>query len=227
MQNDLASEQPQSLTPTARSKVRRLPQRSSYERNLIYKILDEGLVCHVGFAVEGQPFVIPTAYGRVADRLYIHGSPMSRMVKALSTGIEICVTVTLLDGLVLARSAFHHSMNYRSIVVFGEATVVDELEQKMAALQAFTEQIVPGRWADIRQPNREELEATVVLSLPLEEASAKIRVGHPIDDPEDYNLPVWAGEIPLKLKADLPVNDPSLPTEIKPPQYIFNQSRFG
>jgi uncharacterized protein len=226
MQHNPASEQLQSLTPTARSKVRRLPQRSSYERDLIYKILDEGLVCHVGFAIEGQPFVIPTAYARVADYLYIHGSPISRMVRALSSGIEICVTVILLDGLVLARSAFHHSMNYRSVVVFGEATVVHETEQKMAALQAFSEQIVPGRWADVRQPNLKELEATIVLSLPLEEASAKTRVGHPTDDPEDYNLPVWAGEIPLKLQADLPINDSCLPAEIEPPQYIFDQPRF-
>ena len=214
-----------SFPPTSRSKVRRLPKQGSYERALIYKILDEGLVCYVGFAVEGQPFVIPTAYARIADQIYLHGSPLSRMMRSLSSGIEVCTTVTLLDGLVLARSAFHHSMNYRSVMIFGTATVVTELEQKMTALQAFSEQIVPGRWAEVRQPNAIELEATIVLALPLVEASAKVRTGHPTDEREDYHLPIWAGEIPLKLVADAPINDAALLTEIAPPAYASNYLR--
>ncbi len=226
MKSERPLEQSPNLMPTDRSRVRRLPQRGSYERELIDKILDEGLVCHVGFAIEGQPFVIPTAYARVADQIYIHGSPMSRMAQALGNSIEVCITVTLLDGLVLARSAFHHSMNYRSVVAFGTATVMHEPEQKRVALKAFSEQIVPGRWAEVRKPNSKELEATVVLSLPLMEASAKIRAGHPTDDQEDYDLPVWAGEIPLKLTADLPVNDSCLPTEIKPPDYAIDYPKF-
>ena len=157
MQHNPTSEQPSSLTPTARSKVRRLPKQGSYERDLIYKILDEGLVCHVGFAVEAQPYVVPTAYARVADRLYIHGSPISRMMRSIGSGIEVCVTVTLLDGLVLARSAFHHSMNYRSVMVFGTAIAVAEPAQKLAALQAFSDHIALGRWAEVRQPSQPNL----------------------------------------------------------------------
>jgi uncharacterized protein len=213
-------EQAQDFTPTGRSKVRRLPKQGSYERDAIYKILDEGLICYVGFVVEGQPFVIPTAYARIADRIYIHGSPISRMMRSLSSGIEVCITVTLLDGLVLARSAFHHSMNYRSVMIFGTATVISELEHKMMALQAFSDQIAPERWADVRQPNSNELEATVVLGLPLVEASAKVRTGPPTDEREDYNLPIWAGEIPLRLVADSPISDVSLLTGIEPPIYV-------
>ena len=223
----MQSEQPlkDSFTPTGRTKVRRLPNRSNYDRDVIYDILDEGLVCHVGFAIKEQPYVIPTAYARVGDQLYIHGSPLSRMIRSLSSGIEVCLTVTLLDGLVLARSAFHHSMNYRSVVMLGTATVVLELDQKMAALQAFSEHIVPGRWQEVRQPNLKELEATVVLSLPLIEASAKVRTGHPSDDKEDYLLPVWAGEIPLRMIADSPINDDSLLTGIVQPDYALNYLR--
>jgi uncharacterized protein len=227
MQQDPALEPLPSFTPTGKSKVRRLPKQGSYERELIYKILDEGLVCYVGFAIEGQPFVIPTAYARVADRIYIHGSPIGRMMRSLGSGIEVCITVTLLDGLVLARSAFHHSMNYRSVMIFGTATVVSELDQKMSALQAFTEHIVPGRWSEVRQPNSKELEATVVLALPLIEASAKVRAGHPTDEPEDYDLPIWAGEIPLRLVADSPINDSSLLQGIEPPDYALNYLKLG
>lgn len=227
MQCNQTPEQSPSFTPTGRSKVRRLPKQGSYERDLSYKILDEGLVCYVGFAVEGQPFVIPTAYARIADQIYIHGSPISRMMRSLSSGIEVCITVTLLDGLVLARSAFHHSMNYRSVMIFGTATVVAELEQKMAALQAFSEQIVPGRWAEVRQPNQIELEATVVLALPLVEASAKVRTGHPTDEREDYRLPIWAGEIPLRLVADSPIKDACLSEEIAPPDYASNYLKLS
>lgn len=198
------------FTPTQRTTVKRLPKRANYEQDTVYQILDEGLVCHVGFVVDNQPYVIPTAYGRVEDKLYIHGSPASRMLRTLQAGIQVCVTVTLLDGLVLARSAFHHSMNYRSVVVFGTASVVSDPEDKLKALHAFTEHIVPGRWEEIRQPNRNELAGTLVLSLPLVEASAKVRTGPPVDDEADYELPVWAGEIPLRLVAGVPINDPRL-----------------
>lgn len=163
---------------------------------------------------------MPTAYGRVGDRLYIHGSPASRMLRTLQQGIEVCVTVTLLDGLVLARSAFHHSMNFRSVVIFGTATVVESMEEKMAALQAFTEHIVPDRWAEVRPPNSSELAGTLVLSLPLEEASAKIRTGPPKDDAADYALPVWAGELPLRVVAQPPIPDPHLASEIAVPAHV-------
>jgi len=221
LDNEIAQEQ----TATQRSLLRRLPQRSQYEQQVIYQILDEGLVCHVGFAVDGQPFVIPTAYGRVDDRLYIHGSPASRMLRSLQGGIEVCVTITLLDGLVLARSAFHHSMNYRSIVIFGTATMVESAEQKLEALQAFTEHVLPGRWAEVRQPSRQEVQGTLVLSLPLTEASAKIRTGPPVDDEADYDLPVWAGEVPLRLTAAPPINDPRLSTGIIAPSYALHYYR--
>lgn len=213
------------LTATQRSQIRRLPQRGQYERDCVYQILDEGLVCHLGFVVDGQPFVIPTAYGRVGDRLYIHGSPASRMLRTLQGGVEVCVTVTLLDGLVLARSAFHHSMNYRSVVVFGTAAVVEGADEKLAALEAFTEHIVPDRWAEVRLPNRQEVAGTLVLSLPLSEASAKVRTGSPVDDEADYKLPVWAGEIPLHLTAGKPIDDPRLILGIEPPSYVRNYTR--
>ncbi len=208
------------FSPTQRSQIKRLPQRGEYERQTIYEILDEGLICQVGFAVEGQPFVIPTAYGRVADRLYIHGSPASRMLRTLTAGIEVCVTVTLLDGLVLARSAFHHSMNYRSVVVFGRATRVEDADEKLEALKAFTEHVMRDRWAAVRPPNRQELAGTLVLALPLTEASAKIRSGAPVDDEADYALPVWAGELPLKVMPLAPIADPRLAAEIALPAHI-------
>lgn len=213
------------LPVTPRSQIRRLPQRGEYDCQLIQQILDQGLVCHVGFAVEGQPFVIPTAYGRVGDRLYIHGSPASRMLRSLQEGIQVCLTVTLLDGLVLARSAFHHSMNYRSVVIFGKATLVEEANQKREALKAFTEHIISNRWSEIRQPSPQELQGTLVLSLPLTEASAKVRTGPPLDDQADYSLPVWAGVIPLQQVATLPVPDPQLDSEIPLPEYAQNYSR--
>lgn len=200
---------------TDRTTLKRLPKRGFYERELVYSILDEAFICHVGFAVEGQPFVIPTGFGRVDDRLYIHGSQISRMLRTLAGGIDICVTVTLLDGLVLARSAFHHSMNYRSVVVFGRASMVDDKEAKLAALRAFSEHVIPGRWDEARQPTDQELKATAVLSLALEEASSKVRTGPPIDDEEDYALPIWAGVLPLRLVAGAPLPDPRLPEGIE------------
>lgn len=215
------------LTTTPRTQIKRFQQRGEFERQVIYQILDEGLVCHVGFAVDGQPFVIPTAYGRVGDRLYIHGSPASRMLRSLQSGIAVCVTVTLLDGLVLARSAFHHSMNYRSVVIFGTATTVQDPNQKLEALEAFTEHIIPRRWAEVRQPNRQELQGTLVLSLPLDEASAKVRTGSPNDDEADYSLPVWAGVVPLQMIAGEAIADPRLSPEISFPSYVQNYTRIS
>ena len=203
-----------------RSTVKRLPQRASYERELIYQILDEGFICYVSFVAEGQPFVIPTAYGRVEDKLYIHGSPASRMLRALQTGIEVCVCVTLVDGLVLARSAFHHSLNYRSVVIFGTATIVKEQKHKLEALKAFCEHIIPQRWQEVRPPNRQELNGTLVLSLPLIEASAKMRTGAPVDDEKDYKLPIWAGVIPLNITPGKPISDPSLSPDIPIPASV-------
>ncbi len=213
------------VRPTLKTKLRRLPKRGSYDRELIYGILDEAFICHVGFVVDSQPFVIPTAYARVEDRLLIHGSAASRMMRSLAEGIEVCVTVTLLDGLVLARSAFHHSMNYRSVVVFGKASFVRDEREKFDALHAFTEHIIKGRWADVRPPNENELKATTVLSLPLQEASAKVRKGHPVDDEADYELNAWAGEMPLRLTTGAPAPDARLAAEINLPSYVSNYAR--
>ncbi|MBV8883579.1 MAG: pyridoxamine 5'-phosphate oxidase family protein [Chroococcidiopsidaceae cyanobacterium CP_BM_RX_35] len=222
LEDEISQEQ---LSITQRSKLKRMPSRGHYERELIYQILDEGLICHIGFAVDSQPFVIPTAYGRVGDRLYIHGSSASRMMRSLTNGIEVCITVTLLDGLVLARTAFHHSMNYRSVVIFGTATVVQDVNQKLKALEAFTEHIVPKRWATVRQPTPQELQVTSVLELPLDEASAKVRTGPPGDEEGDYSIPVWAGVIPLELTAGTPISDPRLQSEISLPSYLHNYTR--
>jgi nitroimidazol reductase NimA-like FMN-containing flavoprotein (pyridoxamine 5'-phosphate oxidase superfamily) len=213
------------LIRTERTTLKRLPQRGNYDREIVNQILDEGFICHVGFVVDGQPFVVPTGYARVADRLFIHGSQASRMLRTLGRGIDVCVTVTLIDGLVLARSAFHHSMNYRSVVVFGRATVVEEREAKLAALLALSEHMIPGRWADVRGPNERELQQTTVLSLPITEASAKVRTGPPLDDEEDYDLPVWAGVIPLRLIAEAPVDDPGLRVEMAAPEYARSYRR--
>jgi nitroimidazol reductase NimA-like FMN-containing flavoprotein (pyridoxamine 5'-phosphate oxidase superfamily) len=200
-------------------RVRRLPKRAAYDRAAIDAILDEALVCHLGFVHNGQPFVIPTLHARVGDRVYVHGSAASRMLRTLGAGFPACLTVTLLDGLVLARAAFHHSVNYRSVVVLGTAEPVSDPDQKVCALRAFTEHVLPGRWDDIRPPTRQELEATAVLSLPLDEASAKVRTGPPVDDEEDYALGVWAGVIPLRLQALAPAADPRLPPGVAPPLY--------
>lgn len=210
---------------TARTTLKRLPQRGSYDRELIDQILDEGFVCHVGFVVDGQPFVIPTGYARVGGKLFIHGSQASRMLRTLGKGIDVCLTVTLIDGLVLARSAFHHSMNYRSVVVFGRATAVDDPEEKIVALRALSEHMIPGRWDDVRQPNEREVQLTTVLSLSLHEASAKVRTGPPLDDEEDYELPIWAGVIPLQMVADGPIADTRLPINIDAPRYALDYKR--
>lgn len=215
------------LQTTPRSKLKRLPKRGSQERELIYSILDEALIAHIGFITNNQPFVIPMAYGRKSDRLYLHGSSISRLIKTLEQGVEVCLTVTLVDGLVVARSLFHHSMNYRSVVLFGKAELVDNERDKMIALEAFTEQIIPGRWQDARIPNVKELKATTVLSLPIEEGSAKIRKGQPLDDEEDYSLPIWAGELPLRVIAGKPIPDPRLDNAIAIPENIKNYHRGG
>jgi uncharacterized protein len=213
------------INPTAKTKLKRIPKRGNFERETIYKILDEAFICHVGFAIDDKPFVIPTGYARIGDDLMIHGSAASRMMRSLSEGIDVCVTVTLVDGLVLARSAFHHSMNYRSVVVFGKAKIVEDESEKIEALRAFTEHIVPNRWEDVRTPTALELKATTVLSLPLNEASAKIRTGNPVDDEADYALDVWAGVLPLSLTTDKPISDDRLKSGISVPQNILNYSR--
>jgi nitroimidazol reductase NimA-like FMN-containing flavoprotein (pyridoxamine 5'-phosphate oxidase superfamily) len=215
----------ETFLPTDRTKLNRLPKRGEFDRELIYSILDEAFICHVGFVVEGQPYVIPTGYARAGDQLLIHGSGASRMLKALSGGIEVCVTVTLVDGLVLARSAFHHSINYRSVMVFGTAHVLQSEVEKLEALRAFSEHIIKHRWEEVRPPTPNELKATLVLSLPLEEASAKVRTGPPVDDEIDYEMKVWAGEVPLRLSGGIPVNDPRLPAGINPPPYTYDYTR--
>src|SRR5262252_609181 len=213
------------FTPTERTQVKRLPKRGAYDRETVYKILDEAFVCHVGFVADSQPYVIPTNFGRSGDTLYLHGSAASRMLRTLSAGIPVCVTVTLTDGLVLARSAFHHSVNYRSVVVLGTAQRVDEPSEKMEALRLFTEHIMKGRWEEIRWPSEHELKATTVLALPLEEVSAKVRTGGPIDDEEDYSLPVWAGVLPLAVVPAEPVADPRLKPGTEVPRYIQSYRR--
>jgi len=194
-------------TPTSRTKVRRLSKRAVYDKARVHEILDEGFLCHVGFAVEGQPYVIPTLYARAGELLYMHGSGASRMLKKLAEGVDICLTVTLVDGYVLARSAFHHSINYRSVTVLGRARLVAELEEKLTALQLITDHVVPGRSDEVRGPNELEMRQTVVLALPLEEVSAKVRVGPPVDDEEDYQLPIWAGVVPIHTRLGAPVAD--------------------
>lgn len=214
-----------SFPQTNRTTLKRLPKRGSYDRTVVYQILDEGFICHVGFVAKGQPLVIPTGYARHDETLYIHGSQASRMLRTLSDGIDVCVTVTLIDGLVLARSAFHHSMNYRSVVMFGRASLVEARDKKLAALRAFSDHVIVGRWSQVREPSEQELMATTVLALPLVEVSAKVRTGPPLDDEEDYGLQVWAGVIPLKLLAGPPLPDPRLPSEIETPPYALVYNR--
>jgi nitroimidazol reductase NimA-like FMN-containing flavoprotein (pyridoxamine 5'-phosphate oxidase superfamily) len=211
--------------PSARTRVVRESHRGAYDRATAYEILDEGFICHVGFVVDAQPFVIPTAYGRVGDDLYIHGSAASRMLRNLDKGISVCVTVTLLDGLVLARSIFNHSMNYRSVVVLGTAVALLDAKEKLEALKSLSEHVLPGRWADSRQPNERELKQTLVMRLPIKEFSAKVRQGPPIDDEEDYSFPTWAGVIPLPTIPGAPENDPRLDPKTPVPSYASKYSR--
>lgn len=211
--------------PTARTRVVREAQRGVYERAAAYEILDEGFICHVGFVVDGQPFVIPTSYGRVGDDLYIHGSSASRMLRNLDQGIPVCVTVTLIDGLVLARSIFNHSMNYRSVVVLGTAAAVRDPEEKLEALRLLSEHIIPGRWEDSRKPNEKELKATLALRLPITEFSAKVREGDVVDDEEDYSFSTWAGIIPFTTVAGPPIDDSRLAPGQEVPEYARNYRR--
>ena len=210
---------------TERTRIRRLPKRASYDVAVVEVILAEGLYCHVGFSVDAQPYVIPTIYARVEDRLYIHGSAASRMLRTIGERMPVCITVTILDGLVLARSTFHHSMNYRSVVILGEATEVIDADEKMTALKAIVDHVMVGRWEDVRQPSDQELKATSVIRVPLEEVSAKIRTGPPVDDDEDYQLGCWAGEVPLTLVSQTPVADPLLPSGIALPGYARDYRR--
>ena len=212
-------------TPTARTRVVREPDRAVYDRAAAYQILDEGFICHVGFVGDGQPFVIPTGYGRAGDNLYIHGSAASRMLRRIDQGIPVCVTVTLLDGLVLARSIFNHSMNYRSVVVLGTAVAVEDPKEKLEALRLLSEHMLPGRWEESRQPNEREIKATLVMRLPITEFSAKVRQGPPIDDEDDYGFPTWAGVIPLEMVAGTPINDPRLDPKTPVPGYARGYSR--
>lgn len=214
-------------TQTERTRVKRLPNRGAYDRETIYAILDEGFICHVGYVMDGQPYVIPTGYARIGDDLYIHGSSASRMLRNLAQGVDVCVTVTLVDGLVLARSAFHHSINYRSVVVLGKAVLVEDAAEKDKALEAFTEHIIPGRWPEIRWPSELELKATSVLKLPIDEASAKIRVGDPKDDEEDYEMDVWAGVLPLATTPGEPIADGRLKEGTPVPEHVSGYGRKG
>jgi nitroimidazol reductase NimA-like FMN-containing flavoprotein (pyridoxamine 5'-phosphate oxidase superfamily) len=213
------------LRPTERTRLRRRPRLGVFDRAAINSILDEGLFCHVAFVDAGSPVVIPTLYARDGDVVYVHGSTASRMLRALAAGVDVCLTVTLVDGLVLARSSFHHSANYRSVVIFGRATPVEGDAEKLIALRALTEHVVPGRWNDVRHPNPRELRATTVLALPLEEASAKVRSGPPLDDEDDYQLPVWAGVIPIRLTPSPPEPDPRLPRSTATPTYATHYRR--
>ena len=215
----------ETFIPNERTRVVREPHRGAYDRETIDKILDEGFVCHIGFVVDGQPFVIPTMYARVGDAIYFHGSAASRMLRGASTGIAVCVTVTLADGLVLARSVFNHSMNYRSVVALGKAVLVDTPAEKIEALHAFTEKILPGRWNDARRPSEKELKATSILRLALTEVSAKMRSGPVEDDAQDYALPIWAGIVPLRLTAGAPMRDERCDPAIPVPDYAAEYRR--
>ena len=214
--------------PSDRVRLRRKRERGSHDRAVIDQILDEALIAHLGIVDEdGQPFVVPTLHARHNDLVYLHGSTASRTLRALAAGTPVCLTVTLIDGLVLARSAMHHSANYRSVMLLGEATRVERPVEKLAAFEAIVEHIVPGRWRDVRPPTDNELKATAVLAIPIDEVSAKVRVGQPVDDEEDYSLPAWAGVIPVVTEALAPEPDPRLRGGIEPPTYASGYRRTG
>lgn len=215
------------FVPSARSKVRRLPKRGHYDRATVYAILDAGFICHVGYAIDGQPYVTPTAYWREGDTVYWHGSSASRMLRALETGADCCLTVTHLDGLVLARSAFHHSLNYRSVMLFGRAHKIGGTVEKLARLEAFVERLYPGRWQELRPVNAKELKATTVLGMHIDEASAKLRSGGPVDDEADYAQPVWVGVIPVYSAAGAPVGDERLLKNVKMQAKLADLAHLG
>ena len=208
------------FVPTKRSRLKRLHQRGHYDRATVYAILDAGLLCHVGYVIDGQPYVTPTAYWRVGDRLYWHGSSASRMLRRVSEGVPVSVTVALLDGLVLARSGFHSSINYRSVMAFGRAGLVTDADAKLAALEAFSERLTPGRWPALRAPTAQEVKATTVVSMRLDEVSAKVRTGPPADDEPDYALEVWAGVIPVRQVIGAPEDDPRLKPGVPQPAHL-------
>jgi nitroimidazol reductase NimA-like FMN-containing flavoprotein (pyridoxamine 5'-phosphate oxidase superfamily) len=211
------------FTPTVRTTLRRLPKRAVYDKGEVYRILDEGFVCHVGFSIDGEPYVIPTGYARLGDEIFLHGSAASRMLHALGEGIDVCVTVTLVDGFVLSRSAFHHSMNYRSVVILGRARVLTDPMEKMIAMRCFTNHILPGRWEEVRMPTDQELKGTMVLALALEEVSAKVRKGPPVEDEGDLERPAWAGVVPLESKLGEPVPMDNLVPGVE----TVDRRRFG
>ena len=213
------------FTKTTRSRIKRLPKRGHYDRETVYRILDEVLICHVGFAEEGQPYIIPINFARVEDTIVLHGAKASRLLKHIAAGHPVCIEATLVDGLVLARSVFHHSVNYRSVVLFGSGRLLEDEQEKLAALQAITEHLIPGRWQEARLPNRQELNATSVVSIKIDEASAKVRMGPPVDDEEDYSLPVWAGILPRQEKVLAPIRDELQSEDISLPEYILEYSR--
>jgi nitroimidazol reductase NimA-like FMN-containing flavoprotein (pyridoxamine 5'-phosphate oxidase superfamily) len=210
---------------TPRTKLGRLPDRGRHDRETINAILDEGFICHVGFVVDGQPFVIPTGYGRKDDHIYFHGSAASRMLRNLSKGVPVCLTVTLVDALVLARSIFHHSMNYRSVVVLGTATLIEDRDEKWEALHVISDNIIRGRWNEVREPNEQELKATAVMKLPITEVSAKVRTGPPKDEKEDYDLPIWAGILPLVTRPAEPVADAAMKMTADVPESVRKYRR--
>ncbi len=212
----------EAFSPTGRTTVRRLPKRGVYDKAEVCAILDEGFICHVGFVIDGQPYVIPTGYARLGDEIYLHGSAASRMLRALGDGLDVCVTVTLVDGFVLSRSAFHHSINYRSVVMLGRARVLSDPAQKIVAMRCFTNHILPGRWEEVRPPSDQELKSTLVLALPLEEVSAKVRKGPPVEDEGDIARPTWAGVVPLHGQLGEPVAMDDLPPGVPP----LDPSRF-
>jgi nitroimidazol reductase NimA-like FMN-containing flavoprotein (pyridoxamine 5'-phosphate oxidase superfamily) len=213
------------FTKTGRNRVKRIPERGHYDRETIYHILDEALICHVGFVEKGQPFVIPINFARVDDAIFLHGAKASRLLKHVEAGHPVCVETTIVDGLVLARSVFHHSINYRSVVLFGRGRLIEDEQEKLTALKAVTEHLIPGRWQEARLPNRKELNATSVVSIEIGEASAKIRVGPPVDEDEDYALPVWAGILPLRETPLQPTQDDLQSDDIPLPLYIAGYSR--
>jgi len=213
------------FTRTDRNRIKRLPKRGHYDRETIHRILDEALICHAAFVEKRQPYVIPINFARVEDRIVLHGAKASRLLKHIEAGHPICVEVTIVDGLVLARSVFHHSVNYRSVVVFGKGRLIEDQQEKLAALQAVTEHLIPGRWQEARLPNPKELNATRVVSINIDEASAKVRMGPPIDDEEDYSLPVWAGILPLQEMPLAPIQDELQLDHIPLPEYVSRYSR--
>jgi len=215
------------FTKTEKNRIKRLPKRGQYDRETIHRILDEALICHVGFVENEQPCVIPINFARVEDTIVLHGAKASRLLKHIAAGHPVCVEATIVDGLVLARSVFHHSVNYRSVVLFGSGCAIEDSQEKLAALKAITEHLIPGRWQETRPPNRKELNATSVVAIKIEAASAKLRVGPPVDDEEDYALPVWAGVLPLHETASAPIRDARMLEDIPLPEYIAGYSRKG